>query len=197
MDKNLNEQAKHAFEFVEKLYFEISYLIKEIEGNLQSEGEKFTIARPSGYAVTTKTSAGLEAINVANWFPRTFSVFFIPSDFTRIIKGQSITPFAKDLKIIFLHINLIDSKETKPIIIMGVLTAIKTKRSKTHSKFEHLMGYFPYNHSKIFASAPKIDHEDPYCSFEGKCFSHELFKIKSSEHVKGKLVDPVLEIFRK
>lgn len=48
MDDNLIQQTKNAFDFIEKVYYEISYLIKEIEGILQQEDEEFTILKVSG-----------------------------------------------------------------------------------------------------------------------------------------------------
>jgi hypothetical protein len=49
------EQTNLAFDFIEKLYLESSYLIKEIEGNLNEEEEKFVIGKPSGYGISTIT----------------------------------------------------------------------------------------------------------------------------------------------
>ena len=50
---DLIEQTYLAFDFIQKLYLEVSYLIKEIEGNLQEEKEKFIIGKPGGgYAIT-------------------------------------------------------------------------------------------------------------------------------------------------
>ena len=62
MDKDIVMQTKNAFDFVQKLFFEVSYLIKEIEGMVQQETEEFVIVKPSGYHVTTRTSTGLEPI---------------------------------------------------------------------------------------------------------------------------------------
>ena len=64
---DLVEQTRNAFEFIDKLFLETSYLIKEVEGQLQLMPEEFVILRPSGYGVTSLTSTGLEAQNVKLW----------------------------------------------------------------------------------------------------------------------------------
>ena len=46
--QNLIRQTKNAFEYIQKLYLESSYLIKEMEGLLKEEEENFIIGRPSG-----------------------------------------------------------------------------------------------------------------------------------------------------
>ena len=100
MTNDLIEQTTNAFDFVQKLYFEISYLIKEIEGQLQQEPEIFLIGRPTGYAVTTKTSTGLEPVNVEQWLSKSFTVFFCPDNLTKINRGYTITRFRDDLKLL-------------------------------------------------------------------------------------------------
>ena len=42
---DLPKQTKLAFDFIQKLYLEISYMIKEIEGLLYEQEEKFVIGR--------------------------------------------------------------------------------------------------------------------------------------------------------
>ena len=41
----LIKQTENAFEFVQKLYFECSYLIKELEGLLAEEKENFIMTK--------------------------------------------------------------------------------------------------------------------------------------------------------
>ena len=49
MDRSeIVQQTKLAFDFIQKLYFEVSYLIKEIEGLFAEEEEGFILCRPSG-----------------------------------------------------------------------------------------------------------------------------------------------------
>ncbi|MCK5099062.1 MAG: hypothetical protein KAR45_13225, partial [Desulfobacteraceae bacterium] len=65
MENNPNKteiakQIKNAFEFIQKLYNESSYLVKEIEGQLSESEYKFQILRPSGYSISARSSTGLE-----------------------------------------------------------------------------------------------------------------------------------------
>ena len=46
MDKQeLIEQTRNSFDFLQKLYLEVSYLIKEIEGQLNKLGKEERISR--------------------------------------------------------------------------------------------------------------------------------------------------------
>lgn len=46
MSNTLAEQTKNSFDFVPKLYFEISYLMKETEAQLHEESDEFVIGNP-------------------------------------------------------------------------------------------------------------------------------------------------------
>ena len=146
MKKELVEQATNVFDFMQKLYLEISYLIKELESILRQE--EFIMARPQGYAITTRTSTGLEPENVVQWFMRSCTVFFIPKEMTELRKGQTHTKFKEDLRVMFFHIKLLDREIKEPRVFIGCLTKIKSKRS-TFTKFENLTSEFSYNHEKI------------------------------------------------
>jgi hypothetical protein len=196
MSKQLVSQTKNAIDFIQKLYFEISYLIKEVEGLLGQEGEEFIIGRPSGYHVTSRTSSGLEPINVEFWFPKSLTVFFTPSQFTQTIKGQTITPFRDDLKLLLLDIQLASRKDVGPRIAAGCIFDLKNKREKSQSKFENLMWEFAYEREKIFSTLPEIHWEDSYLAFKGKFFVSPLFSINDGESVVEKIVNPMLEIYR-
>jgi len=87
--KEIKEQANLVFEFIEKLYFETSYLTKEIEGILRREDEKFIIGRPGGYKITVGSSTSLNYPDL--WWHKKFSVFFIEEDMTRKHGGNTIT----------------------------------------------------------------------------------------------------------
>ncbi len=104
----ITEQTNLAFDFIQKLYLEVSYLIKEIEGILHEEEEKFIIGRPAGYGISARSSTGLESTNVNLWLLRKFAVFFVPEDKTRVERGQTITEIDDNLKILYLRIILRD-----------------------------------------------------------------------------------------
>ena len=69
------EQTNLAFDFIEKLYLESSYLIKEIAGILNEEEEKFVIGKSGGSGISSMSSRGLETNNVKSWLLKNFSVF--------------------------------------------------------------------------------------------------------------------------
>lgn len=195
MSNELAEQTRNAFDFVQKLFFEISYLIKDIEGLLQREDEGFLILRPAGYGVTTRSSTGLEPVNVEQWLNKNFTVFYCPAAMTEIRGGQTVTEFRKDLRIIFLHIRVISREIKHPQVTFGYIKDIVCKKSDW-KKFEHMAWEFAGNGEKIFKSIPDISYEDSYCSFNGRAKCHDLFDISSGEDVIDKIVAPVLELYR-
>ena len=116
--KEVIQQTALAFDFIQKLYFEVSYLIKEIEGLLAEENERFIIGRPSGYAITSRNSSGLEPFLVNLWPLKKMSVCFIPEEQTKINGGVTNTTFDKNLKIIYLRIILSEKEISEPYICM-------------------------------------------------------------------------------
>jgi hypothetical protein len=196
MDKDLVTQTKNAIDFIQKLYFEISYLIKEIEGVLREEKESFVIGKPSGYSVNTRTSTGLEPINVEMWLPKAFAVFFVPEDKVKTYQGQTITKITKDLKVILIYIELQGKDVTNPKIIFAQINNIVSKKPNL-DKFEHFLSRFTYNSRKIFSNPPDINFTDSLGSLKGKFDSENLFSINNSEELKKKIIEPVLKLYRK
>ena len=103
MDKQkAAEQSNLAFEFIEKLYFETSYLIKELEGHLSREKEEFKIGQGSGYAINAYVSKGLESPD--QWINKKLSVFFAPKEDMNFPGGKATNTILKEnLKIIYLN----------------------------------------------------------------------------------------------
>ena len=99
MNTDITIQAKTAFDFIEKLYLETSYLVKEIEGILYEEEERFVIGRPGGYHISVRSSSGLETNNVKLWMPKKFGIFFVPEEKTKFKGGQTFTNIIDDLKV--------------------------------------------------------------------------------------------------
>lgn len=194
--KELISQTKLAFEFIQKLYLEVSYLIKEVEGLLAQEEEEFIIGRPSGYAVATRNSAGLDPINVNLWLYRKLSVFFVPKSSTKTFKGQTITHLGEKHKILYLRAVLDDKNIREPIIYFGVLQNFEKKRKGWPEKIEQVMAHIEYNETKVFDGGKDIDYEDAYITFKGNLVSANLYDINSSQEIAEKLIMPGLNIFR-
>ena len=190
-------QTKLAFNFIQKLYLEVSYFIKEIEGLLAEEEENFIIGRSGGYAITARSSSKLESTNVSLWPLRMLSVFFVPRDLTKKSGGQTITRFNDGLKVIHLRITLDEKDIDQPYIRIGVIHDIVADKEKKYpSKFEQISTIIKYNHIKVYAGGNEVDYEDRYAKFKGKYLRVNLYDINSSDDIVEKVLSPTLELFR-
>lgn len=192
--EELSEQSRRAFDFVQKLYHEVSYMIREIETALADEPEKFTICKPAGYAISAATSKGLEPVFVNQWLLRRFSVYFVPENRTQTIAGTTKTEFASDLKALCFRV-VMDDKEITPSVYCGVIYNI-TKASQKLQKFENLISHIEGQAQKVFANPERIEYEDGSAKFAGKLRRVELFSVNSSEDLQKKVIGPALELYR-
>jgi hypothetical protein len=197
-EDQLIDQTKLAFDFLQKLYLEVSYLIKETEGLLYEEEERFVIGKPSGYGISSRSSTGLESNSIGLWLLRKFAVFFVPEDKTTLKKGQTVTPIDENLKVIYLRIVLNDKDLSYPAVYSGVLYNIHQKEhAKRIKKFENMMGHFQYKDPKVFVNFKKIDYEDPTIKCQGAFVRTNLFMISDSESILNKIIRPSLNLYRK
>ena len=192
--RDLSEQSRRAFDFIQKLYHEVSYMIREVESALADEEKKFVICKPGGYSISTVTSRGLEPVNVNQWLLRRFSVYFVPGEKTQTIGGTTKTEFRDDLKALFLRM-VMDDKDDPPGVFFGVLYNIVNK-SATWQKFENLISHIEGQANKVFVDPRQIEYEDGSAKFSGKLLRKELFSINSSEDVKKQIIGPALGLFR-
>ena len=192
------EQSNLAFNFVEKLYLESSYLIKEIAGILNEEEEKFVIGKPGGYGISSVSSRGLDVNNVRMWLLKKFSVFFVPEEKTEYKGGAHTTKIDKDLKVLYLRIVLYDKKIKEPTIYSGMLYNIqRNPEAKKITKFEQLMPLLESNDDKVFKDIKKINYENNYFKVQGELIKNSLFEITDSETIVKKIIKPSLELYRK
>ena len=191
------QQTKLAFDFIQKLYFEVSYLIKEIEGLFAEEEERFIICRPSGYNITARSSNGLDANSVHFWILRKLAVAFVKSENSPIERGQTITKITPETKVIYVRIILEDKDISEPVLYYGVLYDFVKKNSPAQwpTKLEQLLTNFEYNEAKIFAKPESISFEDANVRFKGKLFSLPLYDINSSEEIYEKIIKPALNLY--
>ena len=194
--EKLIEQTRLAFDFIGKLYLEVSYLVKEIEGILADELEEFTIGKPAGYGISVKSSTGLESTNVKLWLSRKFAVFFIPKGKTKISGGQTHTPFDQELKVLYQRFVLDESDTGYPAVYSGVIYDIKNNNSKW-SKFEQMMGPLQYQDTKIFLNPNKVEYEHPSVALKGEFILNSLFEINDTQTIHEKIVKPSLALYRK
>lgn len=193
---NLPEQTKFAFDFIQKLYLEISYMIKEIEGLLYEQEEKFVIGRPAGYGISTKSSTGLESTNVNFWLLRRFTVSFVPEEMTKLERGQTITNVSDRLVILHFRFVLNDKESNPPAIYSGIFHSIKAK-AKWIKKFENSMGHLAYNDEKIFKNFKQVDYEDAQIKVKGEFLKNDLYDINDSEAILNRIIEPSLKLYRK
>lgn len=195
--KQMKEQANLAFEFIEKLYFEITYLIKEIEGLLKQEDEKFVIGRPRGYGITVGSSTALDYPDW--WWYKKFSVFYVPKDNTKTQGGRTITSFQNDLKIIYLIINLSDKNISSPKMAIGALYAIHCKSPEHYKKFEDATVHYLNSIWDLVMNHPNFSegtYEDKYMKLKGRFMVKDLLDINNTQDIQKKLLAPALRQFR-
>ena len=190
-----SRQIKNAFDFIQKLYNESSYLIKEIEGQLAESEYRFQILRTSGYAISGRSSNGLEANNVHFWLLRKFGVAFVEESKTELKSGKNITEINKDLKVVYVRIVLDDVKENTPQLIFGVFHGIE-KYGAWIKKFENLMSTFDYADNKIFMNLPNLDFENINFKIKGKFKKVNLLEINSSDELIEKVIHPIIKIYK-
>ena len=191
------EQTNLAFDFIQKLNLEVSYLIKEVEAMLSEEEEKFIIGKPSGYGISTRSSTGLETNNVSLWVVRRFAVCFIPELETKIERGQTVTALHDNLKILYLRFVLNGKDITEPAVYSGVLRDIKRgPKGAGIKKFENLMGAFEYANDNLFGNPERISYEDGSMSIKGELTKVNLYDVNDSDAIRTKIVEPSLVVYR-
>ena len=189
---DMGNQTKRAFDFIQKLYFEVSYLVKEIEGLLQEEPEKFVIGKPAGYGISSRKSTSLESVNIPYWLPGRFAVFFVPQDKIRPSGRGTKTGVDNTLKVLYFRF-ILDDKE--PLVYAGLLHDIEPRKNELQS-FEKVIGHLVWYDEKVFQNPLKTVYEDNSVKFKGEFKKSRLFTINTSEEVRSKLLQPILELFR-
>ena len=187
-------QIKNAFDFIQKLYNESSYLLKEIEGQLSESG--FQILKPSGYSVSARSSTGLEQNNVNLWLLRKFAIGFVEKYESEQSTSQPTTEINDQLRVLYFKITLDEKGLSEPKLIFGVLYDIK-KFKDWVKKFENLMGQFEYIDNKLFAKFPDVDYEDGTFKIKGKFKKVNLLDINSSDELIEKVINPALKLYAK
>jgi hypothetical protein len=189
------EQCRLAFIFVQKLYMEVSYFIKEVEGLLLEEG--FVIGKPSGYQISSRGSSGLEPYGVNMWLLKKLAVFFAPDDKIKLDRGQTTLSVERPAEVVYLRIVLHDDKLAEPTVYAGVLYDVqRCPNTKWPSKFEQAMQHIEYNDTKIFkGDMQHLDYRDRRIMFKGHLLSIPLFEVNDSDTILGSIVRPCLALY--
>ena len=196
--RQLAASTRNAHEFLQRLHLEVSYLIREVEGQLGQEDDEFVQLTAGGYAMITSTSSGLDPDNVKLWMPRTFTAAFGPRAKTEMegIYTTTQLPANAQKRLLILHVVLADTNESTPRVWFGKLTKAQAKKANI-IKFEQLTSKFARYSERIFSNvsrAGKARWEDSQCALEGKFLHVDLFDIKSSKDVRKRIVDPLLAL---
>ena len=166
MAKDLVSQTNLAFDYVQKLYNEVATLISEIEGAVL-EQEQLRIGKPSGHAISTRGSTGLERQNVQRWLTRRFAVFFVREEDIVEKAGQTATGLQPTLRVAYVRV-LLDGYENysfngepleRPTVLFGYLEKFAWFKAKAN-KLENLMTHIEYKEQKIFADLPVVNFKD-------------------------------------
>lgn len=188
------EQTKLAFDFIQRLYLETSYCIKEMEGILKKEEEEFQILRPSGYSVSTRSSVGLESTLVEQWLLKKAVVGFAAKSHTNLIRGQTVTKFLPGLRIIVVRFALYDKDLLEPEVWAGIVSDIVQK--KEYSKFEYYMLNFAYSDKKMFQNLGESEYEDSDWTIKLNLIKRPLYDISNTEDIQRKIIEPVLRMYK-
>lgn len=196
-DKNvITEQCSLAFDFIQRLYLEVSYFIKEIEGILGEHD--FVIGKPRGYQITSRSSTGLEATNVNLWLLKRFGVFFAPKE-KFVFQRGTVLSIEKPAKVLYLRIILNDTNISDPTVYSGVLYNIQKQANTDWPKsFEQAMSHIEYNDDRIFRdNLSSISYEDAKIQLKGELIRTALFDMNDGETIRDRIVRPSLELYEK
>ena len=111
-------------------------------------------------------------------------------------KGITTTKESPDLKLLLLHIGLPDENIQRARVLAAHLENVRFKQAR-YKKFENYMTRFAYVPHRIFKEPGPITYSDSYFSISGSYVEEDLFSIQDSEAIVKKLVEPMLEIWRK
>ena len=190
--ERLPADTRSALTFIDALYHEIALLIREVEDAL--EGHGFIIGKPSGYGVTTRSSAGLEPQYVAQWLSRSFTVFFVPAGDTTSNQGVTKTHAKPDLRLLLLHIELPGPHSDQARILGGVIEDIEFLHGQ-QKKFENFMSRFALYGHRMFTTPAAVTYRDSYFAFRGRFTEEPLFAMTDTATIHDRIVAPMLEFW--
>jgi len=191
--KQLAASTQNAFDFLQRLHLEVSYLIREVEEQLKQADPEFVQMKGAGYAVSTSRSSGLEPHNVKQWMSRTLTVGYCPKKVHT--KQGTPLPITARTRVLILHIVLHDADKNAPKVWFGRMTAAKGKKGQ--ADFEKLLSKYSQQSEGLFTAVPKsrkIRIDDSTCVMEGKFRSVDLFTVKKSKDVTRLIVEPMLAL---
>jgi hypothetical protein len=192
----ITKQCSLAFDFIQKLYLEVSYFIKGTEGILGEHD--FVIGKPRGYQISTRSSSGLEPVNVNLWLLKRFGVFFAPKEKFVFQRGTKLS-IENPTKVLYLRVILNDNTISEPTVYSGVLYDVqKQPNTDWPTSFEQAMAHIEYNDDRIFRDTlQSISYEDTRIRLKGELIKNALFEMDGGEAIRDRIIKPSLELYEK
>ncbi|MCF7912698.1 MAG: hypothetical protein K9M99_09230 [Candidatus Cloacimonetes bacterium] len=197
-NKDMCQQINNAFDFMQKMYNEISFMIKEIQGQLAEK--EFYLLKPKGYGISSRSSTGLDIDQLPLWLLRQFAVAFTKNVQNKENKSRTETELQgnDNLKILYFRIILHRDESSCPQLLFGLIKSIKTKQvKKPFTKFEQIMGHLEYDGGSIFSKPAKSKYEDKYIEFQYNFQKVNLLDINSSSDLNDKVIEPSIKMYDK
>ena len=198
---DLVRDTSNAFAYVQRLYDETATLIREVERLIGQRRSDLGICRPSGYAITSRSSTGLDGSNVERWMTKRLAVAFSEAA-AGVERGQTSTPLGEEVRILYLRV-LLDGYDrfvfdgtslTEPTLLYGLFTtALIPKRN--HTKFENMMGALEYYEPEVMAKLPEVEVNRPDATVRGRLQRLPLFSLADAKTVDLQLVGPWLRMY--
>ncbi|MDR2971417.1 MAG: hypothetical protein LBU83_05760 [Bacteroidales bacterium] len=202
-------QIKNAFNVIQNLYHESSYLIREIKGLLSENERKFQLFS-DGDCICSRTSIGLEPKEVSAWALRKFAVAFVEKSMVNLanlddsrmenLKLQnglaSCTKINENFKMLYLRFLLDAENQSEPQLIFGVFYDIKFYKDWVKKRGNILIA-IEYADDKLFAQFPNVDYENDILKLKGKLKKVNLSDIKKTDKLIEKVVIPAIQMYDK
>lgn len=187
----LSKQVKIAYEFMETLHQQALSLIKDIEGQLSSEGIR--CMRPGGYKFNyNSVSASLDQPKPA--LTDFYCVFFMRDDTDTTTTS---TPFDGTVpRIGFVRVTLRERHLDHPEVRFGVIEQVVNLNpsKKWPNKIEDVLAIFSssaFNGKKWKAEG---SYQDSYVSMNYKGMTVKLADLTNSEDIEEKIVIPLQQL---
>ena len=187
-------QIKNAFDFLEKLYQESAFLIREVESQLNEKRHKFQLFS-DGYCICSRTSIGLEAKEINSWLRKKFAVAFVEKSNADLQNEQvRCTETNENSKILYFRFILDDINQSEPQLIFGVFHDIRFYKDWV-KKRGNLLVAVEYADNKLLAKFPNIDYEDDTFKLKGKLKKVNLFDINSTKKLIEEVINPIIQLY--
>ena len=198
---DLVRDTSNAFTYVQRLYDETATLIREVERLIGQRRSDLGICRPSGYAITSRSSTGLDGSNVERWMTRRLAVAFSEAA-AGVEQARTTTPLGENVRILYLRV-LLDGYErfsfdgsalTEPTVLYGIFTSALSPKRKP-GKFEAVLSVLEYAEPELMSKLPVVEMNRGDGTVRGRLERLPLFSLTDPKTVDLQLVVPWLAMY--